>query len=120
MPGMPVVSVRKTNGGTMLAAEVQIASTSLRRAVGLLGRKQLGDEQGLWIRPCSGVHTFGMSFPIDVVGLDRELRVVRLWPQLKPYRLTTIVPAVRTVVELAAGRIAACHLHVGDRLSIQE
>lgn len=115
-----VVSVHHGEEDAVLASSIVVADTSLRRAVGLLGRQYLLQDEGIWIKPSSGVHTFGMRFPIDVVGLDAQLRVVRLWPSLKPYRVTAVVPSVRTVLELAAGRIVASGLRLGDQLRIQE
>lgn len=115
-----VVSVSSLAGDIVLASNVVVADTSLRRAVGLLGCAHLQHEEGIWIKPSSGVHTIGMRFPIDVIGLDKQLRVVRLWPSLKPYRITAIVPSIRTVLELAAGRIVQSGLRLGDQLRIQE
>jgi uncharacterized membrane protein (UPF0127 family) len=120
MPSQRVVTVRHVGEDYVLASSVVVAETSLRRAVGLLGRTCLQGHEGLWIKPSSGVHTIGMRFPIDVVGLDAQFRVVRLWPSLKPYRLTAIVPKVRTVLELAAGRITESGLRLGDQLHIQD
>ncbi|WP_198137589.1 DUF192 domain-containing protein [Terriglobus sp. TAA 43] len=97
-----------------------MADTSISRAVGLLGRTHLQQDEGIWIKPSSGVHTIGMRFPIDVIGLDKQLRIVRLWPSLKPYRVTAIVPSIRTVLELASGRIVESGLRLGDQLRIQE
>jgi uncharacterized membrane protein (UPF0127 family) len=115
-----VVTVHHIEEDTVLASSIVVADTSLRRAVGLLGRRCLPHNEGIWIKPSSGVHTIGMRFPIDVVGLDAKLRVVRLWPSLKPYRLTAIVPSVRSVLELAAGSIVLSGLRLGDQLRIQE
>ncbi|MEK6399084.1 MAG: DUF192 domain-containing protein [Terriglobus sp.] len=115
-----VVTVCCVGRNSVIASHVVVAETSLRRAVGLLGRTGLTSQEGIWIKPSSGVHTIGMRFPIDVVGLDAQCRVVRLWPSLQPYRLTAIVPSVRTVLELAAGRIHECGLQQGDQLQIQE
>jgi uncharacterized membrane protein (UPF0127 family) len=114
------ISVWNQSHSTLVAQSVEVADTSIRRAVGLLGRKMLGSEQGLWIRPCSGVHTFGMAFAIDVVGLDRNLRVTRLWRNLRPNRMTTLVPRVRSVIELPAGAIDNRFIHLGDVLEFQE
>jgi len=61
------------------------------------------------------VHTFFMLFPIDVVFLDRKLEVVRVVPELPPWR-TVWRRGAASVVELAAGRAEACGLAVGDHL----
>lgn len=100
----------------LLGDDIEVADSSLHRAWGLLGRTALQAGGGLWIKPSSGVHTFGMRFPIDVVGLDKAYRVVRLWHDLQPWRITSISTAVRSVVELPAGAIARSGLLVGDTL----
>jgi len=48
------------------------------------------------------VHTFGMRFPIDVVFLDREDRVVRVAREVPPRRFAGARWA-RTVIETRAG-----------------
>jgi uncharacterized membrane protein (UPF0127 family) len=115
-----MVSVWNQSHSTPVAQSVEIADSSMRRAVGLLGRKALDVEQGLWIRPCSGVHTFGMAFAIDVIGLDRDRRVTKLWRNLRPHRMTTLVPRVRSVIELPAGSIDSRSIYLGDVLEFQE
>ncbi len=95
-----------------------MANTSFRRAYGLLGRRRLEVEEGLWIRPSSGIHTFGMSFPIDVIGLDKGLKVIRLWRAIPRYRMTSLGWSMRSVLELPAGKILEAGTEIGDLLSI--
>jgi len=85
---------------------------------GLLGKRGLNAGRGLWIKPSSGVHTMGMRFPIDVIGLDKRLRVLRVWREMPPYRLTSLNFRLHSVLELPAGRAAECRTEVGDQLSI--
>ena len=79
---MRVVTVTDETRETVIGSQIEIANTSLSRMFGLLGRRGLSTGEGLWIKPSSGVHTFGMMFAIDVIGLDKNLRVVKLWPRL--------------------------------------
>jgi len=104
---------------TIIGDEIEVADGSFTRMRGLLGRTALEPGGGLWIRPSSGVHTIGMKFSIDVVGLDKTLRVVRIWPRLVPFRLTSISFRVTSVLELPAGQIDSSSIRVGDQLSIQ-
>jgi uncharacterized membrane protein (UPF0127 family) len=97
-----------------------VANTSMRRLFGLLGRKGLNAGQGLWIKPSSGVHTMGMMFPIDVVGLDRKGKVLKVWNSLVPFRVTSVSLKMHSVIELKAGQIAESGTAVGDTLKMLE
>jgi uncharacterized protein len=92
-----------------------VADTSLSRLKGLLGRRELPAGEGLLLRPASSVHTFFMRFPIDVVFLDRELRVLGLATNLKPWRAAARRGA-RAVLELPAGECDRRGIRPGDRL----
>lgn len=98
--------------------KVELADTSMTRLFGLLGRRGLETGGGLWIKPSSGVHTFFMSFNIDVVGLDGDLRVVKLWRCLAPFRVTSVNLNMRSVLELPSGVISQTRIEVGDQLHI--
>ncbi len=101
-----------------MGESVEVASTSLTRLWGLLGRRGLDSGGGLWIMPSSGVHTMGMRFAIDVVGLDRQMRVVKVWHELVPYRVTSVSLKMQSVIELAAGKIRESRIEVGDVLEV--
>ncbi|HEV2619344.1 MAG TPA: DUF192 domain-containing protein [Acidobacteriaceae bacterium] len=104
--------------GTMVGDKIELAGTSMTRMVGLLGRRGLSTGGGLWIKPSSGVHTFGMSFSIDVVGLDRELKIVKLWRCLPPFRITSVSMKLKSVLELPCGTIARSEMAIGDQLQL--
>lgn len=114
---MQTIIVRNQTSGSEIGDRIEYAATPLTRLVGLLGKDHVAAGEGLWINPSSGVHTFGMNCAIDVVGLDRSMRVVKLWPRLKPLRMTSISTRIRSVLELAAGEIEARSIQVGDVLS---
>lgn len=113
------MSVRIINltRGAVLADRAAIANTSETRRAGLLERTGLEPGEGLWILPCEAVHCFFMKFTIDVVFLDRQKRVVKLAPNLKPWRMAGSFRA-RSVVELPAGRIQETGTRVGDEFEI--
>jgi uncharacterized membrane protein (UPF0127 family) len=84
---------------------------------GLLGRRSLEPDEGILLRPAGSVHTFFMRFAIDVLFLDRELVVVGIEPELRPWR-TSGRRGAKSVVELAAGECARRGVVVGDRLAV--
>ncbi len=96
-----------------------VAETFAARLRGLLGRRSLGDGEGLLIRRESSVHTFFMRFAIDVVFLDSELRVLRVDANVGAWRLRACRGA-RSVLELGAGEAAARGVSVGDRIELRD
>jgi hypothetical protein len=85
--------------------------------VGLLGRKELPEGHGLWIRPCKSIHTFFMRFPIDVAYVSSDGSVVKTCSRLRPFRLSMGGRGAHSVLELPAGSLERAGLKVGDRLS---
>jgi uncharacterized membrane protein (UPF0127 family) len=110
--------VTNTTRGTIVGESIELADTSLKRMFGLLGRRGLDAGGGLWIKPSSGVHTFGMAFKIDVVGLDRDLKVIKLWRCLAPFRVTSVSLKLRSVLELPCGTISQNQMKLGDQIEI--
>src|ERR1039457_1436820 len=113
-----MLRVTNTTRGTTVGDSVELADTSLKRMFGLLGRRGLDAGGGLWIRPSSGVHTFGMAFKIDVVGLDRDLKVIKLWRCLAPFRVTSVSLRIKSVLELPCGTISRSQMQLGDQMHI--
>lgn len=96
-----------------------IADSFFSRMRGLLGRRQLADDECLLIRPAGSIHTFFMRFPIDALFLDRELRVLAVSNDLKPWRVAGQRGA-HVVVEMAAGQATKRGVRVGEQLALGE
>ena len=105
--------------GSVLGDRIRVAGNAWSRAVGLLGHTSLDPGAGLLIDPSSGVHTFGMRFGIDVVALDKHLRVIGLWEELGPFRIAALSWRTSSVLELPPGAIRHSGTCVGDQLEIQ-
>jgi uncharacterized membrane protein (UPF0127 family) len=101
-----------------LAARVETAFDSLTRKRGLLGRASLPADYALVIAPCNLVHTFRMTFVIDVIFAARDGRIVKLRSDLKPRRVSGALGAF-TAIEMAAGSIERARLAVGQVLTIR-
>ncbi|HWP56618.1 MAG TPA: DUF192 domain-containing protein [Candidatus Acidoferrales bacterium] len=112
---MPLINLTKN---TWLATKVRKADSFLTRLIGLLKRRKLGPEEALWIIPSKGIHTLGMRFPIDVIFVDKDQRVVSLISDLSPYRATGIYLSAHSVLELPSGTIKKSRTEIGDQLDI--
>jgi uncharacterized membrane protein (UPF0127 family) len=109
------IRVRNETRNTIVATAAEVADTSTKRRVGLLEKDKLEPGEGLWITPCESVHTFFMKFSIDLVYLDRKKRVRKVRQAVPPWRISGCL-AAHSVLELAAGTVAASRTHPGDQL----
>jgi uncharacterized membrane protein (UPF0127 family) len=96
------------------SVEVHEAATPLERARGLLGATEVGERRGLLLRGRQ-IHTFGMSFPIDVVHLRNDGRILKV-KTIKPWRIGPMVLRGRWVLELDAGAAHRLGLRSGGYL----
>jgi uncharacterized membrane protein (UPF0127 family) len=108
------VAIRREDG-SIVCERCVLGDTALRRMKGLLGRRELPSDEGILLKPASSVHMAFMRFPIDAVFLDRELRVIKIEPDLQPWRVAGSRGA-KAVLEIAAGEAGRRGLKVGDRL----
>ncbi len=99
-----------------LAGDVSVASNILKRIKGLLGTNELNIGEAMWIRPCTSIHTFFMRFPIDVILLNKQNRIIALRKGLRPNRMTPIYLQAASVLELPEGIICATSTRVGDEI----
>ncbi|MGA9507177.1 MAG: DUF192 domain-containing protein [Candidatus Sulfotelmatobacter sp.] len=104
-----------------LATHLVVAQTHWSRLRGLLGASpdDFGNGCGLWIRPCRGVHTLAMRYPIDVVYLDRSNIVVHVVSNLQPWRFAPVRLRAVSVLELPSQTVAQTETALGDKIEIQ-
>jgi uncharacterized membrane protein (UPF0127 family) len=95
----------------------RVARTSniLERMKGLLGSPPLNSDEALLIKPCSSIHTFAMQYPIDLVFLDHQWKVIKTVANLRPWRIAA-APAAGMVLELPVGSLERLQLTEGQQL----
>ncbi|HMH08539.1 MAG TPA: DUF192 domain-containing protein [Terriglobales bacterium] len=104
---------------TFLAFRVTVADSILSRLVGLLGKRSLSPDSGVWIVPANSVHTIGMLFTFDLVLIDEDFKVVGLKELLRPFRVTRPIFRAESVLELPAHAIIKSRTEIGDQLVIE-
>jgi uncharacterized membrane protein (UPF0127 family) len=119
MRGVKTVVRVEREDGRVVCERCVVADRPLARMRGLLGRDELPRDEGILLRPASSVHTALMHFPIDVVFVDRDLVVLKVVPELAPWRAAARRGAHATF-ELAAGEAGRRGLDVGQRLVLAE
>ena len=93
------------SSGRIIADDVRWAKTLAERSKGLIGSPPLAAGQALVLEPGTQVHTFRMSYPIDVVFVGRDWNVRHIVRNMKPRRMSKFVLGSRFVIELASGSL---------------
>lgn len=86
---------------------VDLADRFFSRLSGLLARDELRKGEALLLVPCNGVHTFFMTYHIDIVFLGCKGRVLKVVTELAPWRIASCKGAC-SVLEMRGGE-AACY-----------
>lgn len=95
-------SLRNCTTGATLAEALIPAFDRQSRNRGLLGRNALPADTGIVLAPCSGVHTWFMRFPIDILFVSRTGEILKVRRAVPPWRLALRFGAF-AVIELPAG-----------------
>ena len=104
--------------GLKLLENLKVATHFFSRIKGLIGCKKLDRGFGLWFMDCNWIHTFFMSMTIDVIYLDKNMKVRKLQKNLKPWKLPAPVFGARSVIETQAGFIDKSQIEIGDVLHV--
>lgn len=106
--------------GECIAGRIEIARTFSERLIGLMGRRTMIDAEGLYFPGCKSIHTFFLKFAIDVLFLDKEMKVTKMVSRMKPYRLAFAPLQTRDALELSCGVLEKHGLNVGDAITLIE
>lgn len=103
------------SAGTIVIPQLEIANTFFRRFVGLQFRSALPSHSGIWISPCSSIHTCFVRFPIDVWMLDRNGIVLYSKRSVHPWRIVVAPRGTHSIVETMADSLS---LAAGQRVAV--
>ncbi len=120
VPGNPVLG----SGYSLLVdnrvaiPHLLLATTTWQRMRGLLGRRTLEAGWGMYLAPAGSIHTWGMQFALDLIFMDRALRVVRVVRDVPPWRMAWGGRRAWAVIEVAAGWLPAAAVPVGAACAV--
>jgi uncharacterized membrane protein (UPF0127 family) len=88
-----------------LGKRIKTADSFWDRLIGLMFSSDMFGFDGLLIKPCNSIHTFFMEYNLDVAFLDKDLKIVKIIRNLKPWRITGLYLKANQVLELKAGAL---------------
>jgi uncharacterized protein len=113
---MGMIRVLNQTRGTVLGTRVRMADDLPARLRGFLWRPAPPAGEGILLSPCRAVHMYGVRFPLDVVFISEDGRVVATYRDLAPWRRSKVHGSALHALELPAGTIRATDTAVGDLL----
>ncbi|HUB65941.1 MAG TPA: DUF192 domain-containing protein [Candidatus Methylacidiphilales bacterium] len=105
--------------GVQVTDHARVADNAWTKLIGLLRDQSLEPGDGIWLKPCNSIHSFGMKFVFDAIFLDKKLRVVHLMNEMKPGRISRIVFSAQSVLEIPAGVIRQSGTELGDEFEMR-
>jgi uncharacterized membrane protein (UPF0127 family) len=114
-----VVEIYNVTRQAPLADRARMADSHRSRTLGLIGSPPPGPSEALVIDPSMGIHTWFMSYPIDVVYVGKNDRVLDIDEAIPPWRFGKIRFRAIYVIEMAAGAVKERGIRVGDELKIR-
>jgi uncharacterized membrane protein (UPF0127 family) len=125
-PSLPL-RARNISRSTAIAERLEVADGVWGKFMGLMGRRGLEPDAGLWLTDSNGIHMMFMRFAIDAVflgkpdpGREGARPVVSVHRGLQAW--TGLVPLVRGahgVLELPVGTIERSGTAVGDLVVLE-
>ncbi|MDY3297495.1 DUF192 domain-containing protein [Selenomonas sp.] len=108
----------KTQTNQLISLE--IADTFFKRFCGLMLRKGLAKNHGLYLAPCASIHMMFMRFAIDAVYVDKDFTIQKIARHLRPWIGCSWCPGAHGVIELPSGTANALSLEIGQKLIPEE
>jgi uncharacterized protein len=89
-------------------------NTFLKRFKGLMFKIKPIVDKAIILSPCNSIHMFFMFFPIDVVFLDDQNKILYLKEHVKPWTVIFPIKNAKSALELPAGTISTYSIKKGD------
>lgn len=83
--------------------KINEAKTFKERLFGLMFKKNI--NCGLLFKNCSAIHTFFMMNEIDVIALDKNDNILKIYKNVKPWRIIIAPKGTNKICELPKGTI---------------
>ena len=107
---------KETN--TTICRDLKVANTMISKMIGLMFVKEIKGMDGLLLQGANSIHNCFVRFPIDVVFLTKDMKVVKVIRGFKPWRFTRIYFSAKHVLELPEGTLNF-EINQGDELEVQ-
>ena len=101
----------------VIGSQIRVADSPISRMIGLMFKKEMNGFDGLLIKPCNSIHTFFCRYNLDILFIDKNMKIIKIIRNLKPWRMTWIYFKASQVLELNGGTLSNDIIE-GDTLEV--
>ena len=107
----------KTKENIEIAKDAIEAKSTLQKMKGLMFSKRMDGFDGMLFKRCNSIHTFFMNYPIDILFINKEMKIVKIFRNLKPWRITRMYFSAYQALEVMGGTLDS-RVKEGDELEV--
>ena len=85
----------------ILGESIIEARSLFDRIKGLMFKKDFVNFDGMMLLHCNSIHTFFMKMPIHAIFLSNDNKIIKIYQNLKPWRITPMIFKARKVLEIS-------------------
>ncbi len=85
----------------ILTNNLIIANTIIKSSIGLLNQPQ---ETAMLFKTRWGIHTLGMKYPLDIIILNGNMKIVKIKKNLQPNRIFFWNPFYCQIIEIPSNQ----------------
>lgn len=93
------------HNGLIISRKVRPADNFVTRLLGYMFSARPLEDDGIYFDPGKSIHTFFMRFNLDVVFLRKDGLVIKIFRNMKPWRMTAYYFKADHVLELPSGKL---------------
>lgn len=112
------MKVYRLKNNQIIAHKLKVANSFYSRLKGLMFVDEMKEMDALLLNPCNSIHNFFVKFPLDVVFLTDDYKVVKIIKNFRPWQVSGIYFSAKQTLELKAGALPS-DLAVGEYLEVR-
>ncbi len=115
--------IKNITKNKILVYKIRLCKSFLNKSIGLILHKRLKDKGLVFLynkEEKVSLHMIFVFFPIDVLFLDKNKKVIEMKKNFKPFSFYIPEKKAKYILELPDGIIKKTKTEIGDRLSIDK
>lgn len=109
-----------SNSNLIICYSALIPKTLIEKGFGLTILNNFDTFDGLLIKNCNIIHSFFMKNSFDLIFLNKEYKVIGLYSDFKPFKISKYFKKAKYVLEIKSGKIKELNINLFDKLEVKD